>query len=410
MTYNYPYVLPELVSSSYTLSSPIVHDLTHVRWVNDSTVFILSERRLADALGQRRRRPGRRSTARPTARAGSTDWIEDVFVLPSTRTTCCSSAAGHRVFLSTNGLTSTAASAVRCAATASASTRTTPRGCTSAARVLPLRLLRGRRDEPASRPTMMNGTTSSRAFDALGSTALGAGNAGYIFNSIDPAEAYLQPADGTLATNDWRAADLAQPSTGALGGAQRWAGRQPTNSTRCRTSSSRRARSAGNRDRAAGPARDLHGQSRRQRRRLGHRPGRDLGGRSDSDAVGSGRASRSRSRARATTRSRSASATAPATRRSASTNISVNAPPIDDTDPTGTISGPAFAVAGQSATFTASASDSGSGIDPSSFSLGARLQRRRARQQRDDDVPLARDRHRLGELRRPRGQPEARPA
>ena len=52
----------------------------------------------------------------------------------------------------------------------------------------------------------------------------------------------------------------------------------------------------------------------------------------------------------------------------ASKDIYVNPPPADDTDPTGTISGPAFAVAGQSATFTANASDSGSGIDPGSFS------------------------------------------
>ena len=68
-------------------------------------------------------------------------------------------------------------------------------------------------------PDVLNGTYyESRAFDALGSTALGAGNAGYVFNSIKPAEAYLQPVDGTLATNDWRAADLGSTSTGALGG------------------------------------------------------------------------------------------------------------------------------------------------------------------------------------------------
>ena len=52
----------------------------------------------------------------------------------------------------------------------------------------------------------------------------------------------------------------------------------------------------------------------------------------------------------------------------ASTDIRVSDPPSDNTDPTGTITGPAFAVAGQSATFTANVTDSGSGVDPGSFS------------------------------------------
>ena len=52
----------------------------------------------------------------------------------------------------------------------------------------------------------------------------------------------------------------------------------------------------------------------------------------------------------------------------ATTDIRITHRRVDLTDPTGTISGPAFAVAGQSATFTANVSDSGSGVDPGSFS------------------------------------------
>jgi len=48
-------------------------------------------------------------------------------------------------------------------------------------------------------------------------------------------------------------------------------------------------------------------------------------------------------------------------------DVYISSPPSDYTDPKGTISGPAFAVAGEPATFSVNATDSGSGIDPGSF-------------------------------------------
>jgi hypothetical protein len=51
-----------------------------------------------------------------------------------------------------------------------------------------------------------------------GGTVLAAGNAGAIFNSVDGRNAYRQAADGSLATNDWRAVALADAGNGAVGG------------------------------------------------------------------------------------------------------------------------------------------------------------------------------------------------
>jgi photosystem II stability/assembly factor-like uncharacterized protein len=51
-----------------------------------------------------------------------------------------------------------------------------------------------------------------------GGTVLVAGNAGEILNSIDGGNFFFQRADGGLQTRDWRAADLASGSQGAVGG------------------------------------------------------------------------------------------------------------------------------------------------------------------------------------------------
>ena len=214
-------------------------------------------------------------------------------------------------------------------------------------------------------PTVMNGNyASSFAFDAFGSTAIGAGNAGYVFNSIDPDEAYLQPVDGRWATNDWRAADLASASVGAIGG---------TNGALIVSDKLNTipdiVKPTG---KIAGPTTAVAGQTVTFTADVSDaQSGIDPNGfawTKDSTAAGGGQSvgiafpQSGWYTIRVSYRDRAGNTA------QASADIRVSAPPPDSTDPTGTITGPAFAVAGQSATFTANVTDSGSGVDPGSFS------------------------------------------
>ena len=54
--------------------------------------------------------------------------------------------------------------------------------------------------------------------DFAGGTVLSAGNAGYILHSINGREFFANPADGVLATQDWRSVGLASATQGAVGG------------------------------------------------------------------------------------------------------------------------------------------------------------------------------------------------
>ena len=61
--------------------------------------------------------------------------------------------------------------------------------------------------------------TTPAGIDFNGGTVAVAGSAGMIAESVDGANLYLDPADGAVATIDWRAVSLASPSAGAMGGA-----------------------------------------------------------------------------------------------------------------------------------------------------------------------------------------------
>ena len=109
MTRNYPGTYcPSAPTGSYTLSSPIVSDLTNVRWIDNSTVYIFSER-----YGSLMRSVnGGQTWTEINRQADGTcridQQVDDVFVLPSNPNHMLFLGGGY-VFLSTNGLTSTAA-------------------------------------------------------------------------------------------------------------------------------------------------------------------------------------------------------------------------------------------------------------------------------------------------------------
>ena len=116
MTRNYPVRrLPERAAGAYTLSSPIVSDLTHVRWIDNSTVYIFSERygSLMRSVNGGQTWSEINRQADGTCRIDQ-HWIDDVFVLPSNpnHMLFLGGSNGY-VYLSTNGLTSTAAHARR---------------------------------------------------------------------------------------------------------------------------------------------------------------------------------------------------------------------------------------------------------------------------------------------------------
>ena len=366
MTRNYPGTYcPSSPTGSYTLSSPIVSDLTHVRWIDNSTVYIFSERygSLMRSLNGGQTWTEINRQADGTCRIDQQ--VNDVFVLPSNANHMLflGGSSGY-VFLSTNGLTSTAAYRGS--------------GCGTRLSVDPSDPARMYTGGPGCyrfaygedggvnlvAPTVMNGDySSSFAFDAYGSTVIGAGNAGYVFNSIDPDEAYLQPVDGRWATNDWRAADLASASAGAIGG---------TNGALIVSDKLNTipdiVKPTG---KIAGPTTAVAGQTVTFTADVTDaQSGVDPNGfawTKDSTAAGGGQTvgiafpQSGWYTIRVSYRDRAGNTA------TANTDIRVSDPPSDNTDPTGTITGPAFAVAGQSATFTANVTDSGSGVDLASL-------------------------------------------
>ena len=368
LTRNYPYTsCPSTPQGAYTLSSPVVSDLTHVRWIDNSTVYILSERHgsLMRSVN------GGQSWSEINRQADGTcridQQIDDVFVLPSN--------PNHMLFLGgqqrlastcrRTGLTSTAAHRGYAVRRPPQRRPERPRAHVHRrSRVLPVRLFRGRRGELQRPVGDERQLRSSFAFDAFGSTAIGAGNAGYVFNSIDPEEAYLQPVDGRWATNDWRAADLASASVGAIGG---------TNGALIVSDKLNTipdiVKPTGT---ISGPATAVAGTTVTFTANVTDAAsGIDPDGfawTKDGNAAGGGQTV---GIAFPQSGWYTIRRQLPRPRRQhgeASTDIRISDPPRDLHDPTGTISGPAFAVAGQSATFTANVSDSGSGVDPGSFS------------------------------------------
>src|SRR6185312_14608225 len=69
-----------------------------------------------------------------------------------------------------------------------------------------------------------------------GGSEVAAGSGGEIFTSIDGTNFYKQPADGVLATENWRAEDAFDAQHAAVGG-ENGAWRSPPRPTRSRTSS-----------------------------------------------------------------------------------------------------------------------------------------------------------------------------
>jgi hypothetical protein len=220
-----------------------------------------------------------------------------------------------------------------------------------------------------SGPRLRNGDSrANRAIDIRGKTVLGAGDAGYIFNSIDRREAYLEPADGSMATNDWRAVSIADAKHGAVGGLN--GGLLLTDRLDTVPDIDDPTGSIG------GPASGVAGTPLTFTADV-----TDSGSGIDPDgltwtnedsAAGTGSsvtitfpqsgyyrldlAFRDRAGNTATARkyvSISAVPTVPKTE--------------DYTDPVGKITGPEFAVAGESGTFTVNATDTGTGVDPTSF-------------------------------------------
>jgi hypothetical protein len=358
---------PSSPSTPVQADSAVVHDLTHVRWVDHDTVFILSERpgslMRSDDAGQTWREINRR----PDLTCRIPGVVKDVYVLPDNQQHMLFIGDGS-LYHSSNGLTSTAAY----------------RGGACGDR------LRVNDDDPArmyvggmgcyrfgysedggvhsAGPSMMNGSNwiSSHAFDSFGSTAIGVGNAGYVFNSITPTEAYLQPAGGQLATNDWRAVDLASASEGAVGGAN--GGLMVSDKLNTVPDIFRPT------GKITGPTSAVAGETVTFTADVSDAAsGIDPAGFSwsrDGEAVGGGQTI-------AMTFPRSGWYAIEVSFRDRAGNteratgyIDVDSPPTDTTDPTGTITGPEFAVAGQAATFTINATDDagGSGIDASSFS------------------------------------------
>jgi hypothetical protein len=365
MTYNFRF--EDCFSpGSYTLSSPVVEDFTGVRWTDDSTVYLFSKRygsllRSTDK-GAKWAEVNRQSNGSCYYNGSA----NDIFVLPGSSPAYMLIHTG-RIFLSTSGLTTFASD----------------RGGACGNRLVvdpqnPARMYAGgpgcwefsfSEDGGSSfrQARLMNGREQQYAtFAGRGSTMLGAGDAGYIFNAITPGEAYLEPADGALLTNDWRASALASESVGALGGANGSlvVSKQlntvpdivkPTGSIGGPTSGTTGATLTFSAD-----VSDNDGGS-----------GIDSGGltwKSDEAAAGSGSTA-------AITFPRAGYYTIELTFRdrqgntaTATKGVSISDPPAvyDSTDPKGTISGPAYAVAGAPATFTVAASDNVA-VDPSSF-------------------------------------------
>lgn len=71
---------------------------------------------------------------------------------------------------------------------------------------------------PAMFPNASSPLVGLYDITSQGGTEVTAGSGGEIFNSIDGSNFYLQPADGALATENWRAADAYDAAHAAVGG------------------------------------------------------------------------------------------------------------------------------------------------------------------------------------------------
>ena len=370
MTYNFPSDSCPGSGGPYALNSPITADFSHVRWMSDSTVFVFSER----GGSLMRSANGGASFSEISRQSDGScrinyygDWIEDAFVLPSNPNHMLFLTGYYgRVYLSTNGLTSQAAHRGYACGDRLVVDPGNPAVMYSGGDGCSLFSVSEDGGQNWAGPQMKKGrTASSRAFDAFGTTALGAGDAGYIFNSIDRREAYAQPADGAMATNDWRAVDVANASVGAVGGLN--GGLVVTNQLDRIPDIVKPTGSV------AGPASGVAGSTLTFTANVSDNAngsGIDPAGfswTSDSAAAGSGQTVAIAFPASGYYTVRVSFRDLEGNAETAYKDVYISSPPSDYTDPKGTISGPAFAVAGEPATFSVNATDSGSGIDPGSF-------------------------------------------
>jgi hypothetical protein len=177
----------------------------------------------------------------------------------------------------------------------------------------------------------------------------------------------VQPADGAMATNDWRAVDVASKNQGAVGGLN--GGLLVTNELDTVPDIVKPTGSISGPDSGiAGSTLTFTASVSDNEKGSGIDPG-GFSWTSNRAAAGSGQTvaiafPEAGYYSLAVTFRDKAGNTETATK-----SVYVNSAPRDEdyTDPTGRITGPAFAVAGQSATFTVSATDTGTGIDPDSF-------------------------------------------
>jgi hypothetical protein len=370
LTYNQPYD-GCYSSGSYTKTAPITADFLHVRWINDTTVFALSK-----TGGSVMRSTDGGATFDELSRRSNgacfidyyDDWIDDVFVLPSNpQHMLFLTGYYNRVMLSSNGLASSAADRGGACGDRLNVDPANPSFMYVGGAGCSLFAVSENGGASWSSPDLKNGSAAyNKDFDAKGTTALGAGDAGYIFNSIDRREAYVQPADGVMATNDWRAVDVANASQGAVGGLN--GGLLVTNQLNAVPDITDPTGSITGPDSATAgvPVTFTANVS-------DSGSGIDPAGfswTSNRTAVGTGQTLAVTFPAtgyytlEVTFRDRAGNA------ETASKGIYVSAPEKaeDFTDPTGKITGPEFAVAGEPATFTVAAADTGSGVDPDSFS------------------------------------------
>jgi hypothetical protein len=211
-------------AGGYARDLPISEDLTRVRWIDDSTVFVFSKRNGSLLESTNGGAGWQELNRQPNGSCRLDASVSDVAVLPGqTNYMLLLSRFCTQVFLTSNGLAS--APALRGGA-----------GCWSDDAMLwldPVNTTRiftsgaggatvafsGDGGVHFAGARVMNGAEQpSLAFDHLGETSLGAGVAGYIYNGITPDQMYREPAGGALETNEWDAVDLASASTGAVGG------------------------------------------------------------------------------------------------------------------------------------------------------------------------------------------------
>jgi hypothetical protein len=350
---------------SYTLSSPVTEDFTGVRWTDENTVYLFSKR-YASLLRSTNKGASFNEINR---QSNGSCWFNgsanDIFVLPGNPAYMVIHTG--RIFLSTTGLTTNAADrGSACGNRMEVDPQNPARitiggpGCWEA-------MYSEDGGSSFRWATMMNGPERQPAtFAARGSTVLGAGDAGYVFNGITPGQTYLQPADGALLTNDWRSSALASESVGALGGAN---GSLVVSSQLDTVPDIVKPTGS-----VSGPETGTVGAPLTFTADVA-----DTGGSGidpdgfiwtrDSTGAGTGQtlsltfAQSGWYTLTVGFKDRAGNAATA----SKTVRIADVVQTVDRTDPTGKITGPAYAVAGDSATFTINATDAGSGVDPSSF-------------------------------------------